>query len=475
MHRLPALVAGSHRGVLPMADGSAAALVEVLLADEHSTAVARLAEAISVDPPLALWSVAMATGDGTPPEDVGHLAAWLVERAPRVLRWDPKQERPLYVADAAETTLYAGRVAEVLEVAGLAALAARSEGDEAADRAFLDGLLHEAPRWFMLSGRRSLKSASQYLPETLAGRKGYPVNPHVARTVEALGGKRAAEVPDDAARECRRRAAEAATHWARPAPALATLLPAIAARVARLAQLESRFHETLEAEKLDAMAEFAAGAGHEINNPLAVIAGRAQLFLQDEEDPERRRGLALINTQAKRVYEMIADMMLFARPPAPAMQTTELVALVDHLIAELAPRMAEQATTLSRLGHAGPLEIEADPTQLTVALRAMCRNAMEAIGHGGHVDVALADAGEHVEIRVSDDGPGVTEEARRHLFDPYFSARQAGRGLGLGLSKCWRIVVTNHGGRIDVDSRPGGPTVFAITLPKQHQIHSSVQ
>ena len=70
---------------------------------------------------------------------------------------------------------------------------------------------------------------------------------------------------------------------------------------------------------------------------------------------------------------------------------------------------------------------------------------------------------------MSDDGPGITDEARRHLFDPYFSARQAGRGLGLGLSKCWRIVVTNHGGRIDVDSRPGGPTVFAITLPKRRE------
>ena len=203
MHRLPALVAGSHRGVLPMADGSAAALVEVLLADERSAAVARLAEALAVDPPLALWSVAMAAGDGTPPEDVGHLAAWLAEHAPRVLRWDPKQERPLYVADAAEAALYAGRVAEVLEVAELAALAARSEGDEAADRAYLDGLLHDAPRWFMLSGHRSLKSASRYLPETLAGRKGDPVNPHVARTVEALrwqasggrAGRRGRRVP----------------------------------------------------------------------------------------------------------------------------------------------------------------------------------------------------------------------------------------------------------------------------------------
>ena len=67
-------------------------------------------------------------------------------------------------------------------------------------------------------------------------------------------------------------------------------------------------------------------------------------------------------------------------------------------------------------------------------------------------------------IRVTDDGPGITPEERRHIFDPFYSARQAGRGLGLGLSKCWRIV-TNHGGRIEVESRPGQGTTFVITLP----------
>jgi len=68
---------------------------------------------------------------------------------------------------------------------------------------------------------------------------------------------------------------------------------------------------------------------------------------------------------------------------------------------------------------------------------------------------------------VIDDGPGIDAEARRHLFDPYYSARQAGRGLGLGLSKCWRIIATNHHGRIDVESQPGQRTVFTIKLPKR--------
>ncbi len=84
-----------------------------------------------------------------------------------------------------------------------------------------------------------------------------------------------------------------------------------------VAELRCAFDAALEAEKLEALAEFAAGAGHEINNPLTVISGRAQLLLRDEKDPERRRTLALIRAQAVRVNEMIADMRLFARPPEP--------------------------------------------------------------------------------------------------------------------------------------------------------------
>ena len=97
----------------------------------------------------------------------------------------------------------------------------------------------------------------------------------------------------------------------------------------------------------------------------------------------------------------------------------------------------------------------------------MCKNSLEAIGHGGRVEIRLGINGDHVEIQLLDDGPGILPEQKRHLFDPFYSARQAGRGLGLGLSKCWRIV-TNHGGRIDVSSEPDQGAVFTITLPSRY-------
>jgi signal transduction histidine kinase len=241
--------------------------------------------------------------------------------------------------------------------------------------------------------------------------------------------------------------------------------PSTADKLARLARLESDFQRALEVEKLEAMAEFAAGAGHEINNPLTVISGRAQLLLRDEPDVGRRHALALISTQAMRVHEMIADMMLFARPPRPELQQVEIVALIDAVLADLSSRAAGQETAIARSGHGGPILVEADPVQLQVALRALCQNALEALQSGGHVEIIVETIPEsEVRIHVRDDGPGLKPEERRHIFDPFYSARQAGRGLGLGLSKAWRIV-GNHGGRLEVESQPGCGATFTIVWP----------
>ena len=109
----------------------------------------------------------------------------------------------------------------------------------------------------------------------------------------------------------------------------------------------------------------------------------------------------------------------------------------------------------------------ADKTQIAVALRSLCTNALEALVTGGRIELTLAQpahADENVRITVSDNGPGIPPEIRPHIFDPYFSGREAGRGLGLGLSKCWRIV-TLHRGRVDVDSPGGRGAVFTVMLP----------
>lgn len=234
---------------------------------------------------------------------------------------------------------------------------------------------------------------------------------------------------------------------------------------ARLHALEANFAATLEQAKLDAMAEFAAGAGHEINNPLAIIGGHAQVLLRRTQNPEERRILAAITAQVRRAHEMIADARLFARPPRPSLSQIDLrdvLRQVEPPLRELAERYR---TTLECRLPAERVEAEADPVQLAAAFLALGKNAVEAAAEGGCVILTLHAGENEAVFEVRDDGPGISPRHRPHIFDPYFSARQAGRGLGLGLPKAWRIAQL-HGGDIRVASRPGEETVFTFRLPR---------
>ena len=269
------------------------------------------------------------------------------------------------------------------------------------------------------------------------------------------------------------------------------------------------FATALETVKLEALYHFAYGLSHEINNPLANIATRAQTLLLDEKDPERRRKLATINQQAFRAHEMIADLMLFARPPTLRLEETDLAQLADKVVAELQDAAREQGTRLTRTGDCGSLLATVDPIQIAVALRAIIQNALEAVRVGGSVEVT-AELGppsdellstqysvpsaqpipsphfaprpptpdpripnaasnpksiiQSPKLTVTDTGPGIPPHIRPHIFDPFFSGREAGRGLGLGLSKAWRII-NLHGGRIEVESPAECGARFTIALP----------
>src|SRR5438094_2984655 len=135
------------------------------------------------------------------------------------------------------------------------------------------------------------------------------------------------------------------------------------------ADLPVDFMTAVEAAKLQALYNFAYGLSHEINNPLANISARAQTLLVDEKDPERRRKLATIVQQAFRAHEMIADLMLFARPPAMRPQAVDLVKIADTVVAEMQEQAQEQQTRLVRRGAGEPLMATVDPTQIAVALK----------------------------------------------------------------------------------------------------------
>ena len=277
------------------------------------------------------------------------------------------------------------------------------------------------------------------------------------------------------------RLAAAATDASRPPPAHGTSCSRDwPARRCGWPRWKPIFARAVEQEKLAALKEFAYGAGHEINNPLANISARAQTLLKDEHDPERRQKLAAINSQAFRAHEMIADLMLFAQPPE--WQSTRVA--LGPLLAELesawrrssrpskrtAFERARRGRVARRLGRSRrhwPWHCARWwPTRWkhwAAAARSRSARRLPArlIRRRAASDDRATDA---VAIRVRDDGPGIDPAVRPRIFDPFFSGREAGRGLGFGLPKCWRIV-TALGGRIDVGSEPTAGATFTLVLP----------
>ena len=219
------------------------------------------------------------------------------------------------------------------------------------------------------------------------------------------------------------------------------------------------FETRLRDAKLAAMAEFCAGAGHEINNPAAAIVGRCALLAREYDDPALRRELRTIAGQALRIRDMIADARLFADPPAPEPEPVDLAEVAADALCGLAER-ADDAGCVLRT-DCRPAPLHADPTQLAVLTAALVANGIEA--GASRVRVRTGIRGRRAVLWVSDDGPGFDEQARRHAFDPFWSGRQAGRGSGFGLPKAWRVV-TLHGGTLAVRSRPGA-TCFRAALP----------
>ena len=487
--------------MLPCLPGSELALLTAQATGE----AAPLSAVLATDPALALWAFILARGAEQPLATVADCAAWLASAA-------STQQCRAAVTGVEPGRLSVGRkmvkrwrrlVRQSVGTAALAAAVAERQSHSTAEDsqyAYLLGLVHNAADWLagdVCAGDNSADDVAaipaqrlaQWLPPWLVQalddlqaaakqQRRVSSDPAVAAVALALRGE---GMEESALVEARRSAADAARAW-RPwnlqgALSLPRLLPKLTAAPApAIAPADSpealssqppadaALSAELEREKLAALAEFAAGAGHEINNPLAVISGRAQLMMQSEISPERRRDAALIHAQAQRVHEMMADLMFFARPPQPQPEVFDLGPALEQLLVELTAHPGAEGVALRAEGPAQAVQVRADRSQLLAAVRAMCLNSLFALSGRGEVRLSWSQRGSEVWLAVADTGPGISPEVRRHLFDPYFSGRESGRGLGVGLAKAWRIV-TMHGGTIEVESGPGQGTIMTIRLP----------
>ncbi len=483
---LPPLAQNSRVVRLVLSASSAANMLAVVAAGEPTAA--DFAPVVASDPGLATWCLLRAGDDRL--RTVVALGQWLAERWQDVLVW-PEYD----AADAASTKTPAAQdrlaigqnIAWAQLSASLSADLVRHAGKPGlADEAYLAGLvvaealsacsltcdaseadlLSNLPPWLAkltldVVGKPARGSVAYFVSQSQNLLLHHPEIGNLRRQYHVAPTLREVKIPkgflfDPAAWKARHSALVLA--YQSPLSGL-DRFPVAIERLAHVAKLEADFERNLEHEKIESLKELAYGAGHEINNPLANISARAQTLIKEETDPERRRKLASIHTQALRAHEMIAEMMFFARPPQPVLADVDLVALIAELSPAIQSTAADQRTALLWSPPAESIVVQADHAQLATALRALCSNALEALQSGGEIRIELGleakgDQPRFCELAVVDSGPGIAPEVRRHLFDPFYSGREAGRGLGLGLCKCWRIAGL-HGGRIDVESTPG--------------------
>ena len=251
-------------------------------------------------------------------------------------------------------------------------------------------------------------------------------------------------------------------------PVEALLLREAVERMLVHEKLAERFEQSVGEARLEAMRELAYGASHEINNPLANIATRAQSLLLEEKDPERRKRLATIVDQAFRARDMIGGLMLFARPPKPQRGDADVGGVVEAVIASIQPAVAARGVRLEYSPSPVPVVADIDRAQIEEALRAIALNAIEAVDGGGRIVLSASGArqpgDDWCEISVVDDGPGMDPATLRRACDPFFSGREAGRGAGLGLSKASRFVESS-GGTLLIESRTDEGTRITMRLP----------
>ena len=222
------------------------------------------------------------------------------------------------------------------------------------------------------------------------------------------------------------------------------------------------------AERQAAIGRLTQAVAHEIRNPLNVINLSIDHVATKyaPEDEKRReqlnRILSSIRDEVARLKRLVNDLLNYGRPARLAVETVDVRNLVDETIALVKPQADEQGVQVTLEGDSSPVEIRGDRERLKSCFSNIAINALQAMPAGGRLDVHVAKLDGVVRVSMSDTGVGITEEALSKIFEPYFSTKQAGFGLGLAVT---RTIVEEHHGSIEVQSEPHQGAKFTVKLP----------
>jgi two-component system NtrC family sensor kinase len=242
--------------------------------------------------------------------------------------------------------------------------------------------------------------------------------------------------------------------------------------VERTRQLEEKSRQLLTAQKELARSErlaglgmLAAGVAHEINNPLAVIRGNAELLqVSIPGDSEDREEVDAIVEEAIRIGRIVSNLRVFSRGGMQRVSHFSLGGLLDGILDQIGHQIPLDRYRIVRGYWGRDMALDGDEDQLRQVFTNLIINGLQAMPEGGElvVDAGIDDAAERICVTVRDHGGGIRAEDMGRLFTPFFSTKPQGTGLGLAVSYG---IVGDHGGEISVSSSPGNGASFIVSLP----------
>ncbi len=255
-----------------------------------------------------------------------------------------------------------------------------------------------------------------------------------------------------------------------------SLLETVAAEISKFAeqqQLEDEKQrisvQLRHADKLATIGQLSAGIAHELNEPLTIILGFAQLIKKNPVLPEQiEKDIDKIINAAIYGREIIRKLLIFARQMPTKKAKININNMVSDLIQFFDLRLKKENIMLSQELQPDLPEIEADQSQITQVLMNIIVNAIQAMPNGGTLTIRTLLRDSHICIVISDTGTGMSEEVKKQIFIPFFTTKEVGKGTGLGLSVALGII-ESHGGRIEVESEEGKGSVFYVKLPLKNE------
>jgi signal transduction histidine kinase len=221
-----------------------------------------------------------------------------------------------------------------------------------------------------------------------------------------------------------------------------------------------------QADRVVAMQTMSAGLAHEVRNPLNAAMLQLELLerrlRRTANDPKLIEPTELAQKEIERLTRLLNEFLAFARPPELHTQEHDVVAVVRQVLEPERAGAEQRGVTLELDAEPAQVLAEVDVAKLHQVVVNLVRNACEAVAGGGHIRVGIRVDDARCVLRVSDDGPGIPDEVRPRIYEPFFSTKESGTGLGMSIV---HSLVSLHGGSIALDTGPRG-TTFEVTLPR---------